>query len=197
MKKYIIATLITCAPICAKADDNLFPEGNFESPVTLKAEPFKAGPLSAEEGVLYIEPGDFKNKSCQVNTEKEGDSTFLRMIAPEGFSGILRTYIPLKLPETAPASVTISMRWRVSDLKIGAGAPEWAGVQNDPMFVMADGTTQVANGTLRLKENTGGEWQEVEKSVPVPAGAKMLVLQPGLYLSSGTLDVDDIKVFTE
>ncbi len=88
------------------------------------------------------------------------------------------------------------MRWRLSDSAPQEGAPEWASAQNDPVFVLADGSSKVMNGTLRLKSNTD-DWQEVEKAVPVPEGAQMLILQPGLYRITGTLDVDDIKIFSD
>lgn len=198
-------SLTAAAALCAlslHASDsgNMFPEGNFESVLEMKApapSPITEDPMSAVEGVLYIEPGDYKNKGCNVSVEQEDGSSFLRYTAPKGFNGILRTYIALRLPDPAPQVLTIGQRWRMSDCGVEAEAPEWAGAQNDPQFVLADGSRKVINGTLRLRENTNGEWQEVEKTVTVPEGAKMVILQPGLYVASGTLDIDDIRVFAE
>jgi hypothetical protein len=200
MKK-TASVLLMCAIASASAQEpaNLYPEGNFEGAVELQAphpSPLTGDPLTAQEGILYIEPGDYKSKKCSVSVENENGSNFIRYVAPVGFTGILRTYIALKLPDPAPATLTISMRWRVSDYATQDNAPEWASAQNDPMFVLADGTKKILYGTLRLKSNTE-EWQEVEKTVSVPEGAKMLILQPGLYCVTGTLDVDDIKVTAE
>lgn len=196
----IVAIAISSASVPAADPGNLFPEGDFESPVRLEApspSPTTEDPLNTEEGLLYIEPGDYKAKGCEVSIEGEGDSSFLRLKAPHGFEGILRTYIPLRLPDPTPATITISQRWRLADYEAVPGAPEWASAQNDPIFVLADGTTKIIHGTLRLRADTAGEWQEVEKSVNVPEGAKILMLQPGLFMATGTLEVDDIKVFAE
>jgi hypothetical protein len=198
-KTTAILIAITCSAALAQEPKNLYPEGDFESSPQILApnpSPFTTDPTTAQEGALYVEPGDYKNKQCSVTVENEAGSSFIRYVAPNGFKGILRTYIALKLPDPAPASLTISMRWRLKDYAPQADAPEWASAQNDPAFVLADGTRKVLNGTLRLKSNTA-EWQEVEKTINVPDGAKMLILQPGLYCVTGTLDVDDIKVTAE
>lgn len=194
------ASALCAFSLHASDSGNMFPEGNFESVMEMKApfpSPITEDPTSAVEGVLYIEPGDYKDKGCNVSIEQEDGSSFLRYNAPKGFNGILRTYIALRLPDPAPQLLTIGQRWRLADFETGPEAPEWAGAQNDPQFVMADGSRKVINGTLRLRGNTNGEWQEVEKTVTVPEGAKMLILQPGLYVGSGTLDIDDIRVFAE
>lgn len=202
MKAPLIVTVAVLAAASLHAADagNMFPEGNFESGAQLKApfpNPITENPKNAEEGVLYIEPGDYQARNCKVSIENEDGSSFLHLEAPKGFDGILRTYIALRLPEPAPAAVTIGQRWRMADFAKLEEAPQWAGAQNDPVFVMEDGTRKTINGTLRLNSNTGGEWQEVEKTVSVPAGARILILQPGLYRASGTLDIDDIRVFAE
>lgn len=193
----IAASLASMALLQAEDADNLFPEGNFEGEINL-TNPFpNPAPMDMQQGEFYIEPGDFKNKGCKISVENENGSNFIRYKAPAGFSGILRTYIALDLPNPPPPALTISMRWRTSNTEIPEGAPEWASAQNDPMFVFEDGTNKTIYGTLRLKGDTGGGWVEVEKTVNVPDGAKRLVLQPGLYGMTGTLDVDDIKVFAE
>lgn len=193
----LLASLFATLQVKAQDDGNLFPEGDFESVINLIAphpSPSHADKLAGE---FYLEPGDYKAKGCKVVVENEGGTSFLRFSAPTGFKGILRTYIALDLPDPAPASLTISQRWRTSQFAPQAEAPAWASAQNDPAFILADGTEKVMHGTLRLTGDTGGGWVEVEKTVMVPEGAKRLILQPGLYGVTGTLDIDDIKVFAE
>jgi hypothetical protein len=201
MKNLVATAALVVLGASAQAQEptNLYPEGNFEGALDLRAlspNPMISDPLSAEEGVLYIEPGDYQNRGCSVAIEDENGSSFLRFVAPEGFGVNLRTYIAFKLPTPAPAALTISQRWRLTGLQTSSDAPEWAGAQNDPEFVLSDGSRKSVNGTFRLKADSGG-WVEVEKSVQVPDGSVMVILRPGLYVASGTLDIDDIKVFAE
>lgn len=201
MKKHafvtVVASLLAFTSIQAQDSANLFPEGDLESPINL-VNPYPNPPKSQmQQGDFYIEPGNYESKGCTVSVETEEGSTFLRFMAPQGFNAILRTYIALDLPTPTPAALTISLRWRASDIAAPEGAPDWASVQCDPVFVMSDGSEKTIHGTLHLKESTGGEWVEVEKTVTVPEGAVRLVLQPGLYCVTGTLDVDDIKIFAE
>lgn len=186
----------------ARATDagNLFPEGAFDAPLEMIAtspNPAAQDPLNAQEGVLYIEPGNYKDKGCVVEFASEGSDSFLRFAAPDSFTGILRAYIPLKLPQPAPSTLTLSIRWRLSNLQPQADAPVWASAQCDPVFVLENGEKVTINNTLRLKEETGGQFVEMEKVVNVPDGAKALLLQPGLYCVNGELAVDRIEVIAE
>jgi hypothetical protein len=185
-------------------EGNLYPEGNFEGDISLNAS--GTGKMTkdfstAEEGVLYIEPGDYKAKGeVSVTKETEDGNSFIRFRNAPGskLTGILRAYIVLKLPSPAPSGVTVSLRWRLSEWQPveGEGAQPWASAQADPQFRLADGTTKPVNNTFRLKKVVT-EWTEVEKSVTVPEGATHLILPPGLYAGYGTLDIDDIKVIAE
>lgn len=201
MKKILTILAITSASAFAADPANLFPEGNFESEPKLSTEPGKVtGDFSlAEEGTLYIEPGDFKGKGVSVTLENEKGSSFIHYDIPadSGFTGILRTYIVMKVPSPAPVSMTVSLRWRMKDFVPQADAPEWASAQVEPAFVVPGSDTKTISGALRLKKDTNGEWQEAEANLPVPGGATYLVLCPGIYLGTGTLDLDDIKIFAE
>ena len=201
MKKILTILALTSVNALAADPANLFPEGNFESDPKLSTEPGKiTGDFSlAEEGTLYIEPGDLKTKGVTVEVENEKGSNFIRYNIPTnaGFTGILRTYIVMKVPSSAPATLTVSLRWRLKDFAPQANAPEWASAQVEPAFVVPGSETKTINGALRLKQDSNGEWQEAEASLPVPSGATHLVLCPGIYLGTGTLDLDDVKIFAE
>lgn len=184
----------------AAEQGNLFPEGSFDQPLDMVAtapNPATQDPFNAQEGVLYIEPGNYKGKGCNVEFVNEGGETFLRFTAPSSFTGILRAYIPLRLPDPAPPTITLSIRWRVQNYELQPDAPNWASAQCDPVFVLENGEKVTINNTLRLKEDTGESFMEMEKTVNVPEGAKILLLQPGLYCVNGQLDIDDLKVFAE
>lgn len=199
MKKLAIIIALTGTTAFAQ-DGNIFPEGGFETGVTLSDQPgtITKDFTAAAEGTLYIEPGDYKAKGISVTVESEEGSNFLRYTVPaaSSFTGILRTYIVLALPDPKPSTVTVSLRWRLEGFAPASGAPEWASAQIEPAFLLADNKLKVANGTFRLKESTS-EWLEVEKNLTVPEGATHIVLQPGLYCAQGTLDVDDIKIIPE
>lgn len=193
-------TSLTTAPLLAADPTNLFPEGTFDSPIDIEAKapnPATQDPLNAQEGILYAEPGNYRAKGCSIEFTNEGNENVLKFIAPESFSGILRTYIPLRLPNPPPTNITLSIRWATSNLKPAENAPVWASAQCDPIFVLENGEKKTINNTLRLTQDTGGEFTEMEKTVPVPDGAKMIILQPGLYLVTGTLAIDEIKVLAE
>lgn len=207
MKNPIVPTLavtalaaISASPLQASEPGNLFPEGSFDQPLEIVAKspnPATEDPLNAQEGVLYVEPGNYKDKGCIVEFTSDGGQQVLRFVAPENFEGILRTYIPLRLPEPTPASLTLAIRWRVQNYQVQNNAPGWASAQCDPIFVLSNGEKTVINNTLRITSDTGPDFVEMEKTVSVPEGAQMLILQPGLYCISGTLDIDEIKVFAE
>lgn len=202
LKHALLAVALATAPAAATAETsgNLFPEGSFDQPLELLTEhpnPATKDPLNALEGVMYAEPANFAGRGCTIEQLTEDGVSFLRLSAPESFTGILRVYIPLRLPEPTPAFVTLNVRWRISELQPNPDPPAWASVQADPIFVLASGETKVINNTLRSSESTNGEFIEIEKTVPVPDGAVMLILQPGLYCVTGTLDIDQIQVIAE
>ena len=69
--------------------------------------------------------------------------------------------------------------------------------------VFAESPETFAAGLLHVREIDRGSIVQTQfeprwfETVNVPDGAKRLILQPGLYLVTGTLDIDDIKVFAE
>lgn len=201
MKKInTLLALFTTLSLCQSAfaeEGNVFPEGSFEGEVNLTNPHPHPARLDMQPGDFYLTPGDYKHKGCMIEIASEEGSNYLSFQAPSDYTGILRAFVALDLPEPSPASVTISLRWRVKDYEVQPDAPDWASVQCDPIFVMPDGEEKVIYGALRLKENTDGEWIEIEKNVSVPNGAVRLVLGPGLYCVNGTLNVDDIKIFLE
>lgn len=185
-------------------DNNIFPEGTFEGEVVLSDKVQQVNAMNKGEGLvelgtLYIEPGDYKTKGYTVQVETEEGSKFLRFnrAANANNKGNFRTYVTLKLPATKPVAVAISLRWRLREFAKLDGAPEWASAQIEPAFLSADGKVLKNNyGVFRLQKSAD-TWQEVEKSVPVPEGAVYIMLQPGLYVCSGILDIDDLKIIPE
>lgn len=201
MYKIITALALTTVSALA-AEKNLFPEGDFESRITFSDQPgtILNNFTIAEQGTLYVEPGDYKSLgNLDVRVKSEGGEKFLQFDVSKkaGAGNTLRTYIVLELPKPAARSITVALRWRLKDFEPLAEGETWASAQIEPTFVMKDGTTQTLSGSIRLQEDTNGQWQEVEKTFDVPRGATHLVLMPGLYISSGTLDVDDLKVLAD
>jgi hypothetical protein len=178
-------------------EQNIFPDGNFEGELTFSTKSaevckdFKA----ADEGTLYIEPGDYKHKGgVTVSIETEDGNKFLRFHNPpeSKLDGNLRTFIVLKLPTPPPSGMTLSLRWRIKDFVLNEGAPDWAAAQCNPMFLLQDGTTTKSVNIFRGKADT--DWVEKEKSISIPDGATHLILQPGIKGVRGTFDIDDLKV---
>ncbi|HEV7301151.1 MAG TPA: hypothetical protein VGN72_17425 [Tepidisphaeraceae bacterium] len=87
--------------------------------------------------------------------------------------------------------VIVSARMRTEGIKLGAEG--W----HEPRIAMRfadDAGNQVGDYPNMPAQRTDADWTQKTVELDVPAGATQLVLQPGLWLTAGTLDLDDVSV---
>jgi hypothetical protein len=180
----LAATALALAALSATAQENVFPEGGFEI----------MGAKGKPEGWVFPDPTYMASKGGAISLEGENGGTFLRIVSA-GEGDAPKPHAKLDLPENA-IHVRLQYKLRSANMKV-LPEPAWAGGFMGGSFIDADGQAlKPFVPSRRMKENNA-EWIECEDTYPVPGGAVKVMLQPGLYFSTGTLDVDDVQVFIE
>jgi hypothetical protein len=163
---------------------NLLPEGTFEV-LNDKGEPL---------AWTIPHPSYQQSIGAKFELVTEGEAKFARMTASQADKSIhIAAVIPL--PENS-TKVTVSYRTRCRDI-IPAQTPEWASVRLGGGFAGEDGKDL---GYLRISKSQRSatpDWVTVTDTFSVPAGAKTLLVQPGIYFCTGSADFDDLTVTVE
>lgn len=182
---------ITCLPLFAQEEENLFPEGAFE--------------MSQGDGLPegWGVP-DKNDKPWQagniVTLEEEEGGTFARFVTTESFPGFfaLSAAIPIPVGKT---TIRVSARMR-AEMQIVPG--DWNGYKFHIGFAKEAGPGPGMKGfdvindkvAFSLQKATP-EWTEMESIVEVPPGATFVILKVLVGSMIGTFDIDDVKVFAE
>ena len=179
-----LAFLTFLASVSSLMADNLFPEGSFEI-LGAEGEP---------ESWSLPHPNYLAKIQADSSLETENGNRFLRLSLENPENANLAT-AKIPIPDDA-ANVVITYRVRCTNLT-PADVPSWSGVFNGGGFLDgAEQSLELFRGVKRLKESTDG-WVDVEEVFQVPVGAKMVLLQPGIYHCTGTADFDDFVVTVE
>jgi len=164
---------------------NLFPEGPFE---ILDSEGI---PLSWRTP----HPSHQQRINAAFRTQTEPDGN--RYVILENLDATKVLHMAAEIPVPAgTARVRVTFRLRARALAVSP-EPEWAAVQLGGGWVDADGKHITHLRTEHRVRADVPEWVTLEEVFSSPAGATKIVLQPGLYHTSGAIDLDDFKVFAE
>lgn len=151
-------------------------------------------------GVELIKNGSFEktDQSGFPDDWKFGDPTYNKIETEEGHK-FLRFNLPT--PEAAITSqriaidrgfnrVTIRLRMRAKDLKIGA--EPWNTGRVQILFFNA-AKERIGNyNAINLTKDQ--EWSEAESNLETPEGATHIQIECGMWGASGTVDFDDVSV---
>jgi len=165
---------------------NLFPEGSFE---TLTPE---GNPVSWE--IPHPSYQKQLGASFRVQVEPNGN----RFVTLENVDSAKALHIAaiVPLPEGA-TRVRVRFKIRARGL-FASPQPEWSSAQLGGNWIDASGADLgYLRGTQQRIKTDVPDWMEFEEVLTPPAGAARIRLQPGLYQTTGALDLDDIKVFAE
>jgi hypothetical protein len=165
-----VLTASTCAGRGAHAQQNLLPEGDFQ----------KAGADGFALGWNRIEG---------AAVASEGERRWLKLENATIDKAVADTKV-VALPRDA-RFLEVAVRMKATNLKLGREGWHEARVA---MRFEDKASQQVGNypPMPALRADSDWVWRRVQ--MEVPAGATRLVLQPGLWLSSGTLELDDLQV---
>jgi hypothetical protein len=188
VSRHLAAALaFLCLPLPAQEatpPKNLLPEGTFEI-LDDKGEP---------AAWTIPHPSYRESIGAQFELVTEGEAKFARLTSTLADKSIhISATVPL--PENA-GKVTISYRTRCRDI-VPAETPEWASVRLGGGFAGESGEDL---GYLRISKSQRAatpDWVTISETFDVPAGAKTLRLQPGIYFCTGSADFDDFTVTVE
>ncbi len=170
---------------------NLVPEGDFNAPDAIDPSAKNGGLWKCFPGA-----GDYRTKRGMDFTQEqneEGDK-FIRIVNASTDAAYLS--IQVKLVEPRPKALRASCRIRTKDI-VTDPKVSWAGAHFALDWIGADGKILRSTGLgIRTTQNIP-EWKEVEVLVQVPAEATALAIKPGLWHTSGTLDIDDFVLTAE
>jgi hypothetical protein len=151
---------------------NAFGDGNFES-LSVGALPQTWQPMNGERAVVVSQGG---NKWLRITNSNTTDAV-----------GFTRN-VPLP---AGSKLVLVSARMKTSDIKMGNEG--W----HEPRVVLRfanDKGDMVGDYPSIPNVRFNSDWITREVALEIPEGATQLQMQPGLWLSSGVLEIDDIKV---
>jgi hypothetical protein len=160
----------TALPLAAQpAVQNLLPQGIFD----------KAGAeaLNGWQGA----------HNAQLVTE--GGNSFLRFSNDDAAkSVVIEARIPLE-----PTWKTLRFKTRMRATVTKLGDQGWYGARFTQQFINDKGVVQPYPPQPRLSETTR-EWVQVDETLTIPDNATHLQMNPGLWGTAGTFDLDDISL---
>jgi hypothetical protein len=125
----------------------------------------------------------------QVTLLEEGGNHFLRLDNPDPAKIV---YVDRKIKvDPSWVAVTVSARMRSTDFQAGSGS-----MQDGRIRILFKDESGTRIGNYPTEPNVRGDstWTIRTATADVPAGAKSVQLQAGIFNATGTLDLDDIIV---
>jgi hypothetical protein len=151
---------------------NAFGEGDFES-LNAGALPREWSPMNGETMAVVAQGG---NKWLRISNDSTGKAV-----------GFTRN-VPLP---AGSRLVVVAARMKTNDIRLGSDG--W----HEPRVVLRflnDKGDMVGGYPAIPNMRFNSDWMTREVVIAVPEGATQLQMQPGLWLSSGVLEIDDIRV---
>lgn len=169
-------TLFGVPPLRAADEQNVFPEGSFES------VPIDPGGQTGWWGVT----GD------KVKIVEKNGQHWLRLEnRVPGQSAQTGRRFPLN-PDWG--ALTIKARLRTEAITVGKNP--WETPKID--FEMLDANQQsIPTAAATIAVTTDTPWKEFTAKIAVPANAAYLHIVPSLWMATGVLEVDDLQMFAE
>ena len=182
----IACSLIPVGFLQAADKPNLTPEGAFSSPESIVVAP------QVTPGAWTFNPGDYAAHGIEYAIQSKEGVSYFRVTATQ--SGATWIHTIVDLPTPAPASITFSFRVRTTELtKQAEPGPEWYSAQVQVYFFGKDKSQPLKHEILYRTVLNSGDWVEVEKPTPVPAGATSFQVQAGLWGYLGHFDLANFK----
>jgi hypothetical protein len=182
----------TSAPTDAVTQTNLFPEGSCE---ILNSD-------GLPEGFIFPDKNDKPWLGGNTASVQQADGKhFVHFVNSEAFPYFNKIRIPLPVPDGAK-KITVSGRFRADFKRANTDCP-WYGYHVHLVFgskpseagEFPDAAKLADQMIINIDQPT--DWGQQEGSLPVPAGAKYMVVQIMLSGYVGKFDFGDIKVISQ